>query len=110
MSKLIYPKRVRTAPDKWISVTPVISSCHITREDNVILSDVNRNIPHLYSRNCYGWEFQLRDKSTTASSFLRAGLSQAFANLMLGFMDLGYTSIRLDRDGDVVTGKTMFEW
>jgi len=112
---LFYPPCPKMPKGREITVTPVISTGHITKQDGDILDDQCSDIPCLYARHEYGWELKLGEFKSRYSRLeikrLRSnGLSDDFVKLMLYFSDLGYNHLNIDRDGPVIEGLNQFEW
>lgn len=108
MPEFSYPVRIRTPKGFDITVTPTVSTGHITFQDNEILSNMLSEIPGLYARHEYGWEFALR--CTDPEALQRVGLSDALADLVSKFKALDYDHLNIDRDGQVIEGLPQFEW
>jgi hypothetical protein len=110
-----YPKCPDMPADFDIEVVPVVSTCHITAQDNVILSDLDVEITGLCSRYEYGWDFTLaglsgEDRWTTITAMQAEGLSASLTDALVFFKDLGYSHVKFDRDGDTVADLPKFEW
>lgn len=115
MAILYYPPCPQMPKGRDITVTPVISTGHITKQDGDILNDQRSDIPSLYARHEYGWELKLggfksRGSRIEIKRLKSAGLSDAFVNIMAYFARLGYSHVNIDCDGEVIVGLQQFDW
>jgi len=115
MSTTVYPACPKMPKGRSITVTPVISTRHITAEDNCVLENEANDIPHLYARHEYGWEFSLIGLKGGCREIINlelygAGLSDVLINLLVIFADLGYDHLNIDRDGEVIEGLPQVYW
>lgn len=111
-----YPakRHIMTANSRWIMCIPVVSTAHITKQDNDLLEapkpDTGPLAEILFASVSGGWIVNLHQaRMEELVDLADVGFSEPFVNLLQIFSEAGYTCLRLDADGDVLNLPT-FDW
>jgi hypothetical protein len=100
-------KHVLINTGHWVMCIPVVCTSHITEPDHDLLECAEDHVPDLMFANLEcGWIINLGSVDPAELS----SFSQAFIDLLTKFHQLGYRFLRLDRDGDVLSGLQTFYW
>ena len=106
-----YPQCV--TPERFYMAVPCISTSHVKEEDMLIIERMGDSVMHLGrdSGPIIYWapdesDDDLLDRFTSETY----ELSPEFLAVVMAFAHLGYNYLRLDSDGNEVTGLPVFEW
>jgi len=104
-----YPQCVE--PEKFYLAVPVVSTTHVQVEDMKRFYDGFSSC-WVLGDDCgviFWWSCDADDEELD-DDFPADEFSEAFRHMIRSFRDLGYNYLRLDSDGDEVTGLPVFEW
>lgn len=99
-----YGKRKRSKDGPWVMEVPVLSTTHLTEDDNQRLAD-GEPAPLFNADAGYILVIE-EDPAVELAEF-----SSAFRALVTALRDhLGYAYVRFDMDGEIIAGLPTFDW